>query len=417
VEEEVSKVDKTWGRLIGFALFLLVPRPNFIPKLNIPEELIPVYNTPIRVKVLKAPPYETRSIKELWEISEREAALKDAMVNSRLSDPINKLVGAAATAESDPSISSAFNLLGSAKNLMETAAESLPRPEPLPANTGRYYSVNQSSRAIGDPNRGTSSGSSSVPGQNLVDALRKNKTFKELEEYYTFLPPEQLGDTKEIVLEITKELRGRRLPLPDAIKKITTLLNHAKEVTGEYNAEVGAHSDYEILEKIRIPRRENGVPVLDLAYRVRDRATGEELILVIEAKGGLNTRLGKVTRKIITFMESNRRFIISEVKGETVRQATGEWYWQKIVELYELGMKSTDMRVRAYNISQAERLFEPARTGKLRSAIVKSGIGMDPYIEENTWDVVKFFKGMELPWKKPSRPQSRPFGRNPTRGR
>jgi hypothetical protein len=54
----------------------------------------------------------------------------------------------------------------------------------------------------------------------------------------------------------------------------------------------------------------------------------------------------------------------------------------------------------AENQALAKELFAYAKSGRIRSAIIKSGRKLDPYVTENTDDVVKFFQDLESPFPK-----------------
>jgi hypothetical protein len=75
------------------------------------------------------------------------------------------------------------------------------------------------------------------------------------------------------------------------------------------------------------------------------------------------------------------------VEGQWVKQASGEWYYQKIIETYESGHKDL-----------ARKLFEAAKLGNVRTVIVKSGKDLEPFVTFNTDEVVKWFAGKKLPY-------------------
>ena len=56
----------------------------------------------------------------------------------------------------------------------------------------------------------------------------------------------------------------------DARSELRNALNDAREASGEFLAEAAGRSNYAVKSVIAVPPRKNGVPVLDVALRLKD---------------------------------------------------------------------------------------------------------------------------------------------------
>jgi hypothetical protein len=141
--------------------------------------------------------------------------------------------------------------------------------------------------------------------------------------------------------------------------------------------------------------------MLDRVYKVKRYGERGTKFLVVEVKGGEATRLGEVTKKQYTYVGGG--VVVSEIKGQNVRQASGEWYYQKMMEIYIADPQR--------NVGLVREMFEAARNGDVESAIIKSGRELerprvladsDPRIKFNTDEVARWFRGRELPFDAPA---------------
>ena len=85
-----------------------------------------------------------------------------------------------------------------------------------------------------------------------------------------------------------------------ANSELRTLLNKTRELHGEEHALIDVFSRFEVADYLAIPvRGKQGPPMLDVAVRL-ERGEPYSFVLV-EAKGGRDTPLGQVTRKVYAY--------------------------------------------------------------------------------------------------------------------
>lgn len=323
---------------------------------------------------------ETRSLAEINASSEQNAKLMEDLTQSKIKAPVSKMV----EKMSDFKIQSEQIAIDISEILGQAVEKYLPKPPQLATNEGLIF--READRGIQSKSTEVGSRSVSRKDNRLVESVKKSKDFKELEHNYQYLIDEDRNFAEGSVKTIFDNLNRSTTTPSKAAKKIKTLLRDVKEKRGELMTENTITSTYEILEPYDIPRRgkkEKGPPILDRVYKVKNYTTKQIYHIVVESKGGPNTSLGYVNKQEITI--KNGRFEKKYVDGK-VRQATGEWYWYKIVEVYETGNKAL-----------AKTLLEAARNGKLESYIIKTTKEMDPKITQNTLEVSSFLKGKNLP--------------------
>ncbi|HEY9259578.1 hypothetical protein, partial [Chitinophaga sp.] len=241
-------------------------------------------------------------------------------------------------------------------------------------------------------NRGglNSRGTGGTPGTRIMsraeNSIRKSAEFKALEDYQQRLSKEMSAIQKKEMAKIFDGLNNKTLGVTEAEKQIRTLLNNAKEATGEFVAEGLIYSNYKILGVVDIPARSSKVPILDRVYKIKDKETGQIKYLLAEIKGGERTSLGKTNAYDITF--KNQEVIWTKIENQTVTQASPEWYWQRIVEIYE----SPKGRSLAYD------LLEAIKQGRIEPFVIKSGSEMAPKFRlDSVSGFTSYFKNKWLP--------------------
>lgn len=198
--------------------------------------------------------------------------------------------------------------------------------------------------------------------------IRASTAMKLLEEYYQVLDRKEAAIIRSDVSQVLREARENKgLKYQDAEKKIVAQLNRAKEFAGENVADVVVFSNFKVVSVVSVPRRANGVPILDRVYEVR-LPTGKTGYIFVEVKGGENTKLGSVWKR--TFKREKDRLVTKLSETERVKQASGEWYFYKLVEIAESGKRGL-----------AERLLRAAKEGRVvDSLVIKSGRAGDPIV-------------------------------------
>lgn len=377
LEEQVSKINPILGKIVGLAAMLVTPRPNFGPKLKgVDAASMEAAGTLSRVEMasqnvrfLNIEDAGTRSFAEIL------AAHK---TTGKMTADFNRGALARAAVKLSDKIKDKF--MAMQKVELATLFQEITVNSAALATNGPMLRVAQIPRGTGARGLGGSV-------SRAQSTLQRSHLLKQLKDYYRYLTRDELLLVEQQVNTILQSLKKGTLKYSEASQEVLNLLNGVKEKTGEYVCDFFVLSEFEILEVVSIPRRGisgAGAPVLDRVYKVKDRQTNQIEHLVVEVKGGERTRLGWVTKK--SYEYKNGKMTITTLKGE-VQQASGEWYYQKIIELYETG-----------NQTLARRLFEAAKLGKVQSMIIKSGKELDPKITFNTAEVKNWFSGKKLPY-------------------
>jgi hypothetical protein len=196
--------------------------------------------------------------------------------------------------------------------------------------------------------------------------------------------------------EIEVEVHRGVVTAKVARSKITAVLNTVKMHTSEtYTDGVILGLDLRVINSkfsgyvyhsdTAIPSRRNGVPMLDKAYEFRNPKTGDFIYLLVEVKFGEKTRLGRTNATRAVIAKENIKLVV--VDG-TVKQASGAWYWQKIVEIFNSGPEGKAL---------ARKLLKAGKRGKLQTAIAKFSADMDPVVTFDEGEVGRFLSAKQLP--------------------
>lgn len=220
-----------------------------------------------------------------------------------------------------------------------------------------------------------------------------SRVFRRLDEYSQYLTKDIEIELKRQRTVILHELNGiPPITMSEARKRMMHIVNLAKEDFGELHGEMTARSNFDIVEGVNIPTRGEGAPMLDWVGKLTQGSKlnrGLRFVLV-EAKGGAHTRLGKVSSKVYQIDSSGRLSIKSADNSVKVKQASGEWYYQKIAEIYMSGDKLEGVE-RAARRKLALELFEASKEGKVACLITKFGKDAEN-LTLNTDEVVKWFR-------------------------
>jgi hypothetical protein len=367
VEHLASKVDPTAGKILGLLFLVLSPRPKAAPKLVEAgtEQSVPVTTIEQSVPVITIES-SNRSFGDIIASQKAEGKLIADLNRGTVSGAVSK----ARDALRDKFMELEFGKVAEALDVV--AAKAAATPEGVTLRGATMVERTGASGTGGSVSRAES-------------RLRNLDEYKLLEEYYAILEKDQSLLARKEVNAAIQGLKNGKLTYSEAQQEIINILNAAKEATGEYVGDAFAYSTFEVQQAISIPRRANNVPMLDRVYKVKEYGTGKIDYLLAEIKGGRNTRLGFVTKKSYSY--KNQKLTITVVEGQWVKQASGEWYYQKIIEIYESGHKDL-----------ARKLFEAAKLGNVRTVIVKSGKDLEPFVTFNTDEVVKWFAGKKLPY-------------------
>jgi hypothetical protein len=215
--------------------------------------------------------------------------------------------------------------------------------------------------------------------------LEASELFRRVASYDRFLDAGQKETHQRARTEILQELRAADArAYAKARSRLTGLLTKAREWTGEYRASGLVFSSFDVARVVSVPTRRNGVSVLDQVYEIRN---SEKKFLLAEVKGGEDTALGWTNKQTYAFEDGELR--ITSLRGEKdVRQASGEWLYQRFAEIYRMGGKQ--------NRKLAQDLFKAAMRGEVGTVVIKSGDKADVFVKDNTADVVDWFtKKME----------------------
>lgn len=382
--EQAEKIHPYFGIVVGLATMALVPRPSFKRPVKglTGDKDVPVLSS-ADAEALQG----KRSFKDMLASHEAEGKLiSDFNRGTGVKGGVN------AVAEKLKALRQRFEAAPAA------VKEQLPQGE-LATDTGATLRLGgakggKGAGVSGGGRRGTASAN---PNDAKVAKLEASQEYQEVEGYYRRLEPDEALEARKAVNAAKQELRNGKLTLAEAKQKVINVLNASKEAAGEYMADVVVLSNYEKVEFITIPVRKNGVPVLDRVYRVKSFGQRGMKYLVVEVKGGVATHLGAVTKKQYTYVGG--RVIVREVPNQMIKQATGEWYYQKLMEIY--------LADPSRNVALVRDMFKAARNGDIESAIIKSGRELerpklladtDPRIKYNTDEVARWFQGRELPF-------------------
>jgi len=387
VEELASKIDPTFGKLAGLAFQVVTPRPKG-PQINagIADDAVHIIEAPSFGVAQSFEERLTSALKDEPLVTDFNRGTMGKLKN-KVEDTIGSL----------PEIS-LDNASIAAKKVTDKIGQEVRLGEFEPAVAGGpQFRVSQESRGLGtsgtrEPRTGFRTNASSK--------LDRTDTFKSLDDYYQFLESSEAKVAKAAVADIKYKVDTGVMKITEAENKLKAVLNTAKEQTGEYVAESFIRSNFKVLGVVRIPTRGAGAPVLDIVFKVKGVRGRTEYIL-IEAKGGPRTNLGEVTPKDIKVVKG--KVVMTTINGNPVKQASPEWYFQKIVEIYQskgyaATAKASAALEREYK-RLARDLLESARQGKVSTAIIKSGSAMDPKFRFSSDEFVKYFANLkfELP--------------------
>jgi hypothetical protein len=371
VENEVAKLNPTAGTVLGLILQAVSPRPRFTRGVAMPSG-----GHHASVVVLDAPALQgARTLGELLDARAGEFALAADFNRSLAAKAKDKIVDQ-------------FMNLPSKERMAQLVDERLPRIAPEPAmvgvgDRGLVLRTGTSATSASGGARGTTTKTMGASRLEKSEVLRQVRDYQEL-----LTKPDQLRCQQEID-RILLELARGRLAFSDASQELTNLLNAAKETTGEYIADGVVYSAFKVINEVAIPRRRNGVPMLDKVYLVENRSTRQREYVLLEVKGGERTRMGKVTAKRIG--TDGKKMTVALDPTRMVKQGSAEWFYQKMVEIFQAGSRFEKL---------ARGMFDYAQAGRVRTAIVKSGRKLDPYVTDTTETTVKFFESLETPFPK-----------------
>ena len=170
------------------------------------------------------------------------------------------------------------------------------------------------------------------------------------------------------------------------------IINLAKEDYGVLQGEMVARSNFDVVSAVTIPvRGDEGASMLDWVGRLAKR--NKLKFVLVEAKGGARTRLGLISTKVYEFDPYGRLRIKWASSNKVVKQASGEWYYQKCAEIFMSGQRATarDAAEGAARKELALEILHAAEEGKVGSIITKFGMD-DENIIVNTDEVISFFK-------------------------
>jgi hypothetical protein len=347
IDEYVSKTNDTAGKILGMLFMMLTKRPKYGPP-SIEGE-VPGGG---RVELYEIEPEESsRSFEEILGAQREEAKLIGDLHNGTLAGKAAQLRDKISDAVLELDLGFSREELERGIDVDPTLAAEAP-------------GTNISLRVPNQPGgRGLNTGGGATAvGFRLETRLQNSKVVKVIDEYLPILEEGDKKLTQKEINAIRQQLRTGKLRYSEAVQEMINVLNTAREMTGEFVADSLVWSNYKVRRIVTIPSRANGVPILDRVYEAEDPNTGQTTFIVAEIKGGKNTGLGSVTRKVYEF--KNNKLQITKVSGE-VEQASPEWYYQKIIEIYELGGKR--------NQSLARSLFNAVKSGKVKSMVIKSG--------------------------------------------
>jgi hypothetical protein len=385
VEEVVSEINPKAGKILGFLTQIVVPRPHFGPKVVAPTEPV--------VKVMSVgPPEGVRSFDEILASKQEEARLTTEFNKSTAKGMAAHIVEVARD--------KVVELQAGLEEFAADATVLAPAGE-LATDAGLTFRVSDSPAGGAAGTGGGGGGAAAAGGgRGAREAvrLRKTKEFAQLEDYLYLLEDGNKLQVRRARAQLMMKLERGMVRYGEARKEIVNFLNTAKETTGEYVADGLVYSSYKVRRIIDIPRRNAKVPILDRVYEVEAHgAPGDVFYVFAEIKGGRGTKLGSVSEKEYEFSAEG---LAVETHATQVRQASPEWYYQKIIEMYETGATALE---RQRNQAVARELFDAAKAGKVESLVIKSGRSLDPFVKVDS-GFTAWFKGKVLPYDRPVRP-------------
>jgi hypothetical protein len=320
---------------------------------------------------------------------------------------VSKAPGGASAARATPPPPEAPGLVQRATDYVVDVAQRAtgralaPAHQAAPAGAGPGGAVVMEARRL-DP-RGVSPGVSGGAGNRgnqratpAVQRLEKNADFKLLQRYERelMMEAEKLASARARVA-IANQLRRGEITEKEALTQIQARLNKAKESAGEYTTEADLRSNYDVDNIIAVPTRENGVPVLDLAVRLKKGSPLNKgaRFAFGEAKGGLKTRLGKVTPKRYFFQDGALSFV-PQPRRNAIRQASAEWFYQKFAEVYMMGQELGGAAGKKMQ-GLANEMFEAAHKGEIATLVAKSDVELDRRFIDSTDQIIKWFKAQD----------------------
>jgi hypothetical protein len=250
------------------------------------------------------------------------------------------------------------------------------------------------------PSKGISpgvGGGGSAASSRLAKAatrLRKADDYKLLERYERdIMETAEAIKSRQARVSLEAKVQRGTLSENDALSELRDMLNNAKRDSGEFNAAADLHSSFDVDDFVAVPTRENGVPVLDVVVKLKPRSAlnaGKKFAFA-EGKGGLSTRLSKVTAKRYSYSGGKLRFDPVPPRG-MIRQASGEWYYQKFAEIYMLGQERGGA-AGAKLQKLANEMFDAARKGEVATVVAKSNVEFERKFVDSTDEVVAWFAG------------------------
>jgi hypothetical protein len=370
LEEEISKTNPTAGKILGLLTGVLAPRPKFGRKLVVPDEPV--------VKVLSVDvPDTARSWDDIMAAKQEESRLLADFNKSTFRGALAHKAQAAKDWAADVEVSVA--------EIADEARALAPGPA-LATDAGLTFRTRQPVAApAGGGGRATTRPSTVSPA---VAKLQRTKEYLELDSYLEVLDDATKLQVRRARAKVLAQLERGTLRHGSARQQLVTLLNGAKETTGEYVADGFIYSSYKVRSVVDIPRRNSKVPILDRVYEVESYdKPGEVFYIFAEIKGGPRTRLGSVSRK--AYVYSATKGLTTRTLRAEVTQADAEWYYQKIIEIAERGNKAL-----------ARKLFKAAKAGKVESFVIKSGRDLRPRWNQDL-TFTNWFKNRSLPYDNP----------------
>ena len=229
--------------------------------------------------------------------------------------------------------------------------------------------------------------------------LQQSSQFKMLLEYETTVMAswevKASRERRDAIIAALERGPGNRAAEEEAFSQLTGALNKAKSDAGEFLLGADMHSNFDVLDFVSVPRRENGVPVLDVVVKLRknSKLNGGKRFGFGEAKGGLNTGLGEVTAKRYLFVDGELRFV-PQTRRSAIRQGSGEWYYQKLAETFALGQKVGGKDGPKWRALALE-MFDAATKGEITTLVGKSNLQLERKFIDTTAEVVAYFKSIK----------------------
>jgi hypothetical protein len=280
-----------------------------------------------------------------------------------------------------------------ADRAVERVVDRFAKPAVAEAGAGGVFRTRLPAKGA-SPGVGGSAGRGTDRASKAVDRLRSSSDYKLLLEYEKTLMEagEKLNSAKarQAIVDALERAGGGKAAEKEAINDLRAALNKAKGDAGEYFLESDLRSNFSVTSLVSIPTRGEGAPVLDVVVKLKPNVArnGGKRFVLGEAKGGLSTRLGEVTAKVYRFINGQLGF--AEARRAAIRQASGEWYYQKFAEMFMMGQRIGGAEGKQMK-ALANELFDAARKGEVGAMIGKSNLAMDRKFFDSTDDVIKFF--------------------------